>query len=63
MFVLGFNDIFFQLLQCLFCQTVVAQINHAIGATGVVSQECKLFVAEYGELLLKLIIVEVNYLL
>lgn len=33
----------------------MAQINHAIGAAGVVSQECKSVVAEYGKTILDLL--------
>ncbi|CAI9090114.1 OLC1v1024807C2 [Oldenlandia corymbosa var. corymbosa] len=36
--------------------TVVAQINHAIGAAGVVSQECKSVVSQYGKTILDLLI-------
>ncbi|XP_010271041.1 PREDICTED: aspartic proteinase-like isoform X2 [Nelumbo nucifera] len=35
--------------------TVVTQINHAIGAEGVVSMECKVVVSQYGELIWKLL--------
>ncbi|RDY01535.1 Aspartic proteinase A1, partial [Mucuna pruriens] len=31
---------------------VIAQINHAIGAVGVVSQECKTMIAQYGKTIL-----------
>lgn len=37
---------------------VVAQINHAIGATGVVSMECKTVVAQYGKQILELLLSE-----
>ncbi|CAA2980606.1 aspartic ase A1-like [Olea europaea subsp. europaea] len=33
--------------------TIIAQINHAIGASGVLSQECKSVVAQYGKTILK----------
>ncbi|KAG8369020.1 hypothetical protein BUALT_Bualt15G0106800 [Buddleja alternifolia] len=36
--------------------TVVTQINHAIGAEGVVSTECKQIVSEYGEMIWDLLI-------
>ncbi|XP_051128693.1 aspartic proteinase A1-like [Andrographis paniculata] len=36
--------------------TVVAMINHAIGATGVVSQECKAVVQQYGSTILELLL-------
>nr|CAM12780.1 aspartic proteinase [Fagopyrum esculentum] len=35
---------------------VVAQINHAIGASGVVSQECKTVVSQYGKQILDLLV-------
>jgi len=38
--------------------TVVAQINHAIGASGVVSQECKTVVAQYGKQILEMLLLE-----
>ncbi|GMH12041.1 hypothetical protein Nepgr_013882 [Nepenthes gracilis] len=38
--------------------TIVAQINHAIGASGVVSQECKAVVAQYGKTILDMLISE-----
>lgn len=40
-------------------QTVVAQINHAIGAAGVVSVECKAVVAQYGKQILEVLLSEV----
>ncbi|KAJ7948139.1 putative Aspartic proteinase [Quillaja saponaria] len=38
--------------------TVITQINHAIGATGVVSQECKTMVAQYGKTILEMLVAE-----
>ncbi|XP_010252464.1 PREDICTED: aspartic proteinase A1-like [Nelumbo nucifera] len=38
--------------------TIITQINHGIGATGVVSQECKAVVAQYGETILELLLAE-----
>ncbi|XVF81635.1 hypothetical protein PTKIN_Ptkin15bG0171000 [Pterospermum kingtungense] len=38
--------------------TIITQINHAIGASGVISQECKAMVAEYGETILDMLISE-----
>ncbi|GER52921.1 aspartic protease family protein [Striga asiatica] len=38
--------------------TVVAMINHAIGATGVVSQECKAVVQQYGQTIMDLLLAE-----
>jgi len=35
---------------------IIAEINHAIGAAGVVSQECKELVAEYGDTILKMLL-------
>lgn len=40
-------------------QSIITEINHAIGATGVVSQECKAVVAEYGETIIKMILEKV----
>ncbi|KAF0916973.1 hypothetical protein E2562_015138 [Oryza meyeriana var. granulata] len=40
--------------------TIVAQINHAIGAEGIVSMECKEVVREYGDLILKMLIAQAN---
>lgn len=36
--------------------TIITQINHAIGAEGVVSAECKEIVAQYGEMIIELLI-------
>lgn len=38
-------------------------INHAIGAAGVVSQECKAVVAQYGQSILELLLAEVSTVL
>ncbi|XP_031274943.1 aspartic proteinase A1 [Pistacia vera] len=38
--------------------TVITMINHAIGASGVVSQECKSVVEQYGQMLLDLLLAE-----
>ncbi|CAN1242997.1 Aspartic proteinase A1 [Linum perenne] len=35
---------------------IIAEVNHAIGATGVASQECKAVIAEYGETIIKMIL-------
>lgn len=40
-------------------QSIITEVNHAIGATGVVSQECKAVVAEYGETIIKMILEKV----
>ncbi|MQM15364.1 hypothetical protein Taro_048310 [Colocasia esculenta] len=36
----------------------ITEINHAIGATGVVSQECKAVVAQYGQTILSMLLSE-----
>ncbi|KAL8474301.1 hypothetical protein ACS0TY_030943 [Phlomoides rotata] len=38
--------------------TVVTLINHAIGASGIVSQECKSVVSEYGKTILEMLLSE-----
>ncbi|XP_042976367.1 aspartic proteinase A1-like isoform X1 [Carya illinoinensis] len=38
--------------------TVITQINHAIGASGVVSQECKAVIAQYGKTILDMLVAE-----
>jgi phytepsin len=38
--------------------TVVTMINHAIGATGVASQQCKAVVSQYGQTILNLLLSE-----
>ncbi|GLT83574.1 hypothetical protein SLE2022_018540 [Rubroshorea leprosula] len=35
---------------------IIAEVNHAIGATGVVSQECKLVVSQYGETIIEMLL-------
>ncbi|GMJ10303.1 putative aspartic proteinase A2 [Hibiscus trionum] len=35
---------------------IIAQINHAIGASGVVSQECKAVVSEYGDKIIDMLL-------
>ncbi|GAB2285267.1 AP4A phosphorylase [Dionaea muscipula] len=37
---------------------IIAQINHAIGASGVISQECKTVVAQYGKTILDMLVSE-----
>lgn len=44
-------------------QTVIAMINQAIGATGVVSQECKAVVEQYGPVIMDLLLAEVSTLI
>lgn len=41
-------------------QTIITQINHAIGASGVVSQECKTVVDQYGKTILEMLLAEVH---
>ncbi|CAK7350131.1 unnamed protein product [Dovyalis caffra] len=36
--------------------TIITEVNHAIGATGVVSQECKAVVAQYGETIIEMLL-------
>ncbi|RXI03466.1 hypothetical protein DVH24_004118 [Malus domestica] len=36
--------------------TIITELNHAIGASGIVSQECKTVVAEYGETIIERIL-------
>ncbi|OWM75382.1 aspartic proteinase A1-like [Punica granatum] len=38
--------------------TIITQINHAIGAAGVVSQECKSVVAQYGKTILEMLLAQ-----
>lgn len=38
--------------------TIITQINHAIGASGVISQECKTLVDQYGKTILEMLIAE-----
>ncbi|XP_052178867.1 cyprosin-like [Diospyros lotus] len=38
--------------------TIITQINHAIGASGVISEECKAVVAEYGKTILEMLLAE-----
>ncbi|XP_077240528.1 aspartic proteinase-like isoform X2 [Tasmannia lanceolata] len=38
--------------------TIVAEINHAIGAEGILSVECKEVVSQYGDMILELLIAE-----
>lgn len=44
-------------------QTVITMINHAIGASGVVSQQCKAVVEQYGQTILDLLLSEVDTLI
>ncbi|XP_010244475.1 PREDICTED: aspartic proteinase A1-like isoform X2 [Nelumbo nucifera] len=38
--------------------TIITEINHEIGASGVVSQECKTVVAQYGQVILEMLLAE-----
>lgn len=38
--------------------TIVTQINHEIGAAGIVNQECKAVVSQYGEMIMDLLLSE-----
>ncbi|XP_062161470.1 aspartic proteinase [Alnus glutinosa] len=40
--------------------TVITMINHAIGASGVVSQECKAVVEQYGQTIMDLLLAEAS---
>lgn len=42
-------------------QSVITMINHEIGADGVVSQECKAVVSQYGSTIVDLLLAEVIY--
>ncbi|XP_050212846.1 aspartic proteinase A1-like isoform X2 [Mercurialis annua] len=39
-----------------FSQTVVTQINHDIGASGIISQQCKTMIEQYGEVILEMLL-------
>ena len=40
-------------------QAIITEINEKIGATGVVRQECKTVVSQYGQQILDLLLAEV----
>lgn len=42
-----------------YLQTIITELNHAIGASGIVSQECKTVVAQYGETIIERILAKV----
>lgn len=44
-------------------QGIIAEINTAIGATGVVSQECKMVVQQYAEIIIELLEQQVWHIL
>eukprot|EP00252_Welwitschia_mirabilis_P005908 TRINITY_DN164_c0_g1_i3.p1 TRINITY_DN164_c0_g1~~TRINITY_DN164_c0_g1_i3.p1 ORF type:complete len:511 (-),score=57.31 TRINITY_DN164_c0_g1_i3:684-2216(-) len=39
---------------------IITEINQAIGASGIISQECKTVVSEYGELILELLLAQTS---
>jgi phytepsin len=39
---------------------VITQINNAIGASGIVSEECKTVVAQYGKIILEMLVAQVS---
>jgi hypothetical protein len=43
-------------------QGIVAEINLAIGASGVISNECKMIVQEYGDQIIELLLAQVQSL-
>jgi phytepsin len=43
-------------------KAIITQINEKIGAAGVVSQECKSVVSQYGQQILDQLLVEVCHL-
>ena len=49
---------------CLFVllKTVITTINHAIGASGVVSQECKAMVQQYGQTIIDFLLATYKFL-
>lgn len=54
---------FFNFFLYVMFQTVVTEINHAIGAEGLVSSECKEIVSEYGDLIWDLLVSGVGHLI
>ncbi|XP_066362964.1 aspartic proteinase-like [Miscanthus floridulus] len=40
--------------------TIIAQVNEAIGAAGIISQECKEVVSQYGEMILELLVAQTS---
>jgi hypothetical protein len=46
----------FQMYTNYHFQPIITEINHAIGAEGVVSAECKEVVSQYGDLIWELLI-------
>lgn len=44
---------------CILSQTIITELNHAIGASGVASQECKALVAQYGQTIIEMLLAKV----
>lgn len=55
-----FSILKFANLLKFYVQTVITLINHEIGASGVVSQECKSVVSVYGKTILEMLLSEVS---
>ena len=49
------------LFVCL--QEIISEINHAIGATGIISGECKTVVEKYSDFIIQLLMSEVSRLI
>jgi phytepsin len=43
----------------LFLQSVITEINNQIGASGVLSKQCKAVAAQYGEMIIEKLIAKV----
>lgn len=43
-----------------YLQGIIAEVNRAIGATGILSQECKVVVARYGEIIIEKLLEKVS---
>lgn len=41
-------------------QSIITEVNHAIGASGVVGQECKAVVAQYGDQIISMLLDKVS---
>lgn len=54
-------DFFSSSEERFYLQGIVAQINQAIGATGVVSNECKMVVQQYGDQIVEMLLEQVNF--
>ena len=55
-----FNLISLCLVSYVDMQAIITQINEKIGAAGIVSQECKTVVSQYGEKILDQLLAEVR---